>query len=289
MGRSHIPLGARLAAKIDGRRRKQRGPLAIGHFDKAPGRVGLGILQNLLDRLHRGPPKVFFGVEHLAPFGPGAGRKNFVQQGDQCLGVERAVGGFLEAPVVDPFGMPGRSGQRGPMALALQTDDPEPFPFAVLVVVHGGVPHGLAVSGQDIHAETQAHRHIEAQCVHAFAQERSRNQLTLAGALALIERRADRPGGGQPRVVIPHPAALEGRGLAREHQRPRDARPGPEGRHVVGRPVGVGSLEAVARDRRIDEPGIAPAQGFRVQAQPRQGSGTHVAHEDVRAVDQLVG
>src|SRR5262249_33596492 len=160
------------------------------------------------------------------------------------------------ARILDPLGAPDGARQRRPVALALEADDPEPAPVAVLVAVDRRVPHRLAVPDRDLHAEAQRRREVERDRVEALAQERGLDELAAPAALAREQRRADARCGREARAVVAHAAALEGRLTAGLRQEPRDARARPEGGDVVGRAVGVRPAAAVAGEERIDEPRV---------------------------------
>ncbi len=64
------------------------------------------------------------------------------------------------------------------------------------------------------------------------------------------------------------------------------ARPGPERGDVVGGPVRVGPLEAVAGDQPVDQPRVGRGHRVEVHADPAQRAGTDIGDEHVGLVEQ---
>ena len=133
-----------------------------------------------------------------------------------------------------------------------------------------GLPIVLRLRDGDRHAEAERDREVEAERVEALAQQRGRDELALARALAREERGRDPARERQAGVVVAHAAALERRVPARRRQQARDARARPEARDVVGGAVAVGPLEPVAADRPVDEARVAREQALGIEPEPRE-------------------
>ena len=88
---------------------------------------------------------------------------------------------------------------------------------------------------------------------HAGAHQRDFDDATLAGAPAFEERRQDARHGRHARHVIAEPRAHRNRFGVFWHQIPGDTGARPERADVVARTVGIGAVEAVTRDGRVDE------------------------------------
>ena len=89
--------------------------------------------------------------------------------------------------------------------------------------------------------------------------------------------------------MITHPTALERRVLAGPGEEVSNPAARPEGGDVVGGPVGVLALHAVAGDRRVDQPGMASGQGLGIEAETLKAAEANVGDEDVSARNQVVG
>jgi hypothetical protein len=132
-----------------------------------------------------------------------------------------------------------------------------------------------------------AEREVEGERVDPLPQERGRDELAPARALAHVESRRDRGNRGEAGVVVAHSAALVRRVLARRAQHVRDSRARPEPRDVVGGAVLVGALEAVAGDGGVDQARVAREQALRSEADARETRLAHVGDEHVCAADEL--
>ena len=89
--------------------------------------------------------------------------------------------------------------------------------------------------------------------------------------------------------MIAHPTALERRVLAGPGEEVSNPAARPEGGDVVGGPVGVLALHAVAGDRRVDQPGMASGQGLGIEAETFEAAEANVGDEDVSVRNQVVG
>ena len=88
-----------------------------------------------------------------------------------------------EARVLDPLGMPDHPGQRRPVAVAFEPDDPEPAAVPRGVVVDGRVAHRLAGPDPDRLPPHQRGVDVEPDRVGALAEQRGRHQLAPPGPL----------------------------------------------------------------------------------------------------------
>jgi hypothetical protein len=111
----------------------------------------------------------------------------------------------------------------------------------------------------------------------------------LAGASARSgdQGGAYRGGQGHPGHVVAHATALERRCLTGTGQQMRQSGSGPERGDVIGRAVGVGTVEAVAGDQAVHQASIAGRHGLEVQADAPQRSGADVGDEHVCVGEQL--
>ena len=103
---------------------------------------------------------------------------------------------------------PSARQQVGPVAVALQEQQPHPAIILRLEAVDDRVRRVEAVVRLRLRAEPHLEREVPAHHVHAGAHERRRDALPLAGALALEERGGDRGGACHAGHVVAHAAAL---------------------------------------------------------------------------------
>ena len=116
---------------------------------------------HLVEALDRRPPELGLGVEDRAPLLAAPGGEDLVQERDQGGGVDRAVLHGREARVLGPLRVSHGPGERRPVTVALQADDPEPAAVLVAIVVDRRVGHGLPVGHGEGHAEAERDRQVE--------------------------------------------------------------------------------------------------------------------------------
>ena len=89
--------------------------------------------------------------------------------------------------------------------------------------------------------------------------------------------------------MVAHPTPLERGVSSRGGQQAGDARAGPEGGDVVGGPVDIGTLGAVAGDQAVDETREPLGDGRVVQAEALEGANPEVGDEYVGVGQQVHG
>jgi hypothetical protein len=281
------PRGRRPAVEVGRGGQHRPAPGLVGHLHHRSGGEELLVGQQVLDRVHGAPEEVGLGVERRRPLVQRAGGEDGVELTDQGGGVAGPAARVGEAGVGQPLWASDRSGQGRPVALALEPDDPEGTAVARGVVVDRRAVHGVARADRQAAAPHQRHVHVEADGVGALAEPRGRHHLAPAGAGPAHQGGADHGGAGHGGRVVAHAAALERERTAGRPQ--RLAGPGPEGRDVIRRPVGVGPVEPVARDQRVDEVRVALLDPVGPQAEAVECRGANVGEEDVGRGQQPVG
>jgi hypothetical protein len=169
--RRHAARLRRRVREVHRRGGQQRRARTIRHLDEAAGGLHLRIGQHLFQGLYRGPPQLFLLVEDLAPLLPRLRDEDLVQHADQLRSIGGPAAQIGKARVFDPLRVPHGPRQVRPVTLSLETDDPEPLAFAVLVVVDDRVEHRLAIPQLDVQPEAKADGEIEAQEVDALSQQ----------------------------------------------------------------------------------------------------------------------
>ena len=101
------------------------------------------------------------------------------------------------------------------------------------------------------------------------------------GSFPVEEGGRDSSGGRYSRGVVAHTAALERRITTGNRQQGGQARACPEGGDVIGGPVGVLSLTAVAGDLSVDQPREPIGDRLVVQTQTLEGADPQVRDEYV--------
>ena len=81
------------------------------------------------------------------------------------------VTGTVESGVDYPLRVPDGSGQGGPMAVALEADDPECSAVTRLVVVQDGAVHGLPGADSERPTPHQRNVHVEPDGVRPLSQQ----------------------------------------------------------------------------------------------------------------------
>ena len=183
--------------------------------------------------------------------------------------------------------MPGEAGDRRPVPVALEADDPEVPPAAGLVVVDRRAGHRLAGADGRVAAPAEDGVEVEAHRVHALAVQRRRHELALTRALPVEQRGADAAGERRARVVVAHPAALERQLAARRGEQVGDAGARPERGDVERRLVGIRSFAAETGDVAVHEPRVAGQQRHVVEAEAGQRRAAHVRDEHVGGIEQV--
>ena len=153
------------------------------------------------------------------------------------------------------------------MPFAFQPYNPKPLAVACHIVVDAGVAHSLTSADLDFVAPHQLAIEVEADSIHALAEERSGDELTFASALSMKQRSRHSRCARQPHRVIPHPASLKRRIAAGRREHRSNPRSCPKSCDVIGRSVGIGAFGAVAGDAAIDELGVISAESCVIQAQ----------------------
>ena len=162
------------------------------------------------------------------------------------------------------------------VAVRLEAREEEPAPVLRPVRVHERRLVRVARLGPGHLAHGRLEAEVPAEHVGPGPQQRHLDDAAAAG-LALLEHRGQQPGqGGQPADVVADAAARVERDALAVGQLDREARAGPEGTDVVGRPVAVLAAQAVPADAAVDEAGMAgdrapPARGRGRRA--RRGAG----------------
>ena len=141
--------------------------------------------QQVVRRVDGRPEEVGFGGEHLGPLVQRLGGEDPVQHADQLRCVGRPLPGSGEPLVVQPLRVADSPGQWRPVALALQTDDPEPSAAARRVVVHGRIAHRRAFADLQGGAPHQQQVQVETDGVGALAHERRLDELALTGPFSV--------------------------------------------------------------------------------------------------------
>src|SRR5439155_11567669 len=149
--------------------------------------------------------------------------------------------------------------QVGPVALALQAEEPEPAPIAGAVAADHGVRRAGARHGRGRDAEAEGRARVPAEDEDADAEERGGYHLPCAALLARQERRCHTARERHPRDVVADGPALIRRVTARRRQCRGDAGARPESADVIGGAVAVRAVLAVAGDARVDEARVAGA------------------------------
>ena len=169
--------------------------------------------------------------------------------------------------------------------------------LGVRVRAHGDVPvagrQRPVVRAEQASVTGRAHRRQEGCGSHVLGGDEARHvlehrnldRLPPSGALAPVEREADRLGGDQPGDVVGHHHGNEPRLAGGAVQCCRNAGDTLDHR-VVGRRVVVAPALAEPDDHAVDEPRIDVAETRRVETGALQPPGAHVGHEHVGARDQ---
>ena len=163
------PGGPRGTPKVDWAGHHCGGRHLVGYIHQRPRPVEGRVSQQLVRRVHRGPEEVGLFGKYLDPLVQRPGGEDPVQHADQVRGVGSPLPGPGEPFVVQPFGMADHPGQRRPVALAFQADDPEPSTAARRVVVHGGVAHRSSLPGLQGCAPHEEQVQVEADGVGPLA------------------------------------------------------------------------------------------------------------------------
>src|SRR5439155_6248544 len=149
-----------------------------------------------------------------------------------------------------PVGTLDGAQQIGPVALALQAEEPEPAPIAGAVAADHGVRGGGARHGCGRDAEAEGRARVPAEDEDADAEERGGHHLPRAALLAREERRGHAAGERHPGDMVSQGAALIRRVAAPRRPRGGGARARTEGADVVGGGGGGGGALAVAGGAR---------------------------------------
>ena len=111
--------------------------------------------------------------------------------------------------------------------------------------------------------------------------------MTLAGALRFDERGANTCGRGHTGGVIPKSGPQCKRLLTFWHREMSDPGARPERRHIKSRLIGIRALEAVTRERAINQFRIDLAEAGKIEPRSRQTSGANIGEEDVSICGEL--
>ncbi len=211
--------------------------------------------------------------------------EDFLDQRDQRLPVSEAIGVGGEARVSLPLGPSHRPAEQPPELLGEDGDDQRAVAGLEGLV---GDDRGMARAqrarhlavGPEVLGQIREERDLG-------VQEREVDDAPLPCPLAVKEGSGDRKGAEHPARQVsyrqPHPhrrAAL----LAGDAHRPTH---GLEGQ-VEGRPVAVGALLPVGRDRAADEPRVEGAEARGVTPELGHNAGPEVIPHHVRDADQIV-
>ena len=224
-------------------------PSATGTSTNAPAAIACGSATTSVGRLHRRPPHAG-AVEDARPTRrAGAWRRSRRATRDQLGAVLAAGAHGREARVVEPLGALDGAHQVGPVAIALEAEEPEPAAVAGAVAADQrvrrrrcassaspGCRGGASCSVSQPSTKTPMRRSdVETSCPRPV-----RSRASSAAAMP--------PAAVMPAMWSPMRAALVRRVAARRRQRRGDAGARPEGADVVRRPIAVRAGVAVAGD-----------------------------------------